>query len=425
MARAADKAAARAAAEAGSAMLIWGEILQEAIRALDRNKVRTMLTMLGVIIGVAAVIATLAIGQGARQSVQEQIRSLGSNVIQVFSGGFMGTVRTGSGTNQALTVGDAQAIMRECPSVAAASPTVRATAQVVAADNNWSTQVQGGDENYLTIRDWQVVDGRSFTTSDVRADAKVCVIGQTVKRELFADGEAVGQLIRIRRLPFQVIGVLAAKGSNSFGQDQDDQIVAPLGTVQKKLLANPLRVNSILVSARSEDVVDNAIDEITDLLRQRHRIGAGQQDDFMVRSQSEIASAAEGTSQVMTLLLSSIALVSLLVGGIGIMNIMLVSVTERTREIGVRRALGARGSDIMLQFLIESAAVSLAGGAVGIALGMLIAFAVSHFASWPTLIAPQSILLAFGFSALVGIFFGFYPARTASKLNPIESLRYE
>ena len=406
-------------------MVVWSEVLREALRALDRNKVRTLLTMLGVIIGVAAVIATLAIGQGAKQSVQEQIRSLGSNVIMVFSGGMTGAVRTGTGTVQMLSTEDARAIMRECPSVAIASPTVRSQAQVVSGDANWSTTVQGGDENFLVVRDWPVVEGRSFTVSDVRAAAKVCVIGATVKKELFGGDEAVGSTIRIRRLPFHVIGVLKSKGSNSFGQDQDDMIVAPLPTVQKKILASPLRVGAILVSARSESVVENAIEEISTLLRQRHRIGEGQPDDFMVRSQSEIASTAEGTSQIMTMLLSSVALVSLLVGGIGIMNIMLVSVTERTREIGVRRALGARSVDIMLQFLAESAFVSLVGGAVGIALGMGIATAVSHFAQWPTLIGPQAIAVAFGFSALVGIFFGFYPAKTAAGLNPIDSLRHE
>jgi putative ABC transport system permease protein len=408
-------------------MVVWSEVLREALRALDRNKVRTLLTMLGVIIGVAAVIATLAIGQGAKQSVQEQIRSLGSNVIMVFAGGMMGTVRSGSGSGamQPLSVEDAMAIQKECPSVALASPTVRAQSQIVAGDANWNTTVQGGDENYLVVRDWGIAEGRGFTTSDVRAAAKVCILGATVKKELFGDGDPIGSVIRIRRLPFEVIGVLAPKGSSSFGQDQDDIIVAPLGTVQKKLLASPLRVNAILISARSETLVEQAIDEISTLLRQRHRIPYGQPDDFMVRSQSEIASTAEGTSQVMTLLLSSVALVSLLVGGIGIMNIMLVSVTERTREIGVRRALGARGRDIMVQFLAESAFVSLVGGAVGIALGMGIAYAVSHFAQWPTLIGPDSVILAFGFSALVGIFFGFYPARTAAKLNPIDSLRYE
>ncbi|HSQ59776.1 MAG TPA: ABC transporter permease [Acidobacteriota bacterium] len=406
-------------------MMFWGEVLHEALRALDRNKVRTLLTMLGVIIGVAAVIATLAIGQGARKSVQDQIRSLGSNVIMVFSGGGMHTVRTATGTTQGLTAEDALAIKRECPSVALVAPTVRSNAQVVAAEMNWNTTVQGGDENFLEVREWPVAEGRAFTNSDVRAAAKVAIIGATVKRELFGDADPIGATIRIRRLPFEVIGVLQTKGSSSWGQDQDDIIVAPITTVQKKILASPLHVGAILVSAQSEGLVEQAIEEITILLRQRHRIPPGQADDFRVRSQAEIASTAEGTSQVMTLLLSSVALVSLLVGGIGIMNIMLVSVTERTREIGVRRALGARAKDILVQFLAESALVSLVGGAVGVALGFGIASAVSHFAQWPTLVGPEAIMIAFGFSAIVGIFFGFYPARTAARLDPIESLRYE
>jgi putative ABC transport system permease protein len=402
------------------------EIIKESVRALRRNKMRTALTMLGVVIGVASVIATFAIGQGAKATVQEQIRSLGSNVIMVFSGPMQsGGVRSATGAAQGLTAEDALAIARECPSVKIASPTTRTQAQIVFEEQNWNTTVQGGDENYLTVRDWPVADGREFTVSDVRAAAKVCVIGTTVARELFADASPIGATIRIKNLPFQVIGTLASKGSTSWGQDQDDIIVAPLTTVQQKLQGSRLRIGSIVVSATSEVLVDQAIDEISALLRQRHRLQMGEPDDFMVRSQAEIASTAASTSQAMTLLLSSIALVSLLVGGIGIMNIMLVSVTERTREIGVRRALGARGADILVQFLTESALVSLIGGAVGVGLGIGVAKLVSQLAQWPTLIAPESILIAFAFSAFVGLFFGYYPARTAAKLVPMEALRYE
>ena len=402
------------------------ETLFEAVRALQRNKMRTGLTMLGVVIGVASVIATFAIGQGAKATVQEQIRSLGSNVIMVFSGPMQsGGVRSATSAAQGLTAEDAVAIGRECPSVRFASPTTRTQAQVVFEEQNWNTTIQGGDENYLTVRDWPVADGRVFIVSDVRAAAKVCIIGTTVARELFGDANPVGSTIRIKNLPFQVIGTLASKGSTSWGQDQDDIIVAPLTTVQQKLQGSRLRIGSILVSAASEDLVDQAIDEISSLLRQRHRLQMGEPDDFMVRSQAEIASTAASTSQAMTLLLSSIALVSLLVGGIGIMNIMLVSVTERTREIGVRRALGARGGDILVQFLAESALVSLIGGAVGVGLGIGVAKLVSRVAQWPTLIAPESILIAFAFSAMVGLFFGYYPARTAARLVPMEALRYE
>ena len=406
-------------------MVPVNETLKEAVRALQRNKMRTALTMLGVVIGVASVIATFAIGQGAKATVQEQIRSLGSNVIMVFSGPMQGGVRSATSAVQGLTAEDALAIGRECPSVRIASPTTRTQAQIIFEERNWNTTVQGGDENYLEVRDWPVADGRAFTVSDVRAAAKVCIIGTTVARELFGDANPVGATIRIKKLPFQVIGILGSKGSTSWGQDQDDIIVAPLTTVQQKLQGSRLRIGSILVSATSETLVDQAIDEITALLRQRHRLQIGEPDDFMVRSQAEIASTAASTSQAMTLLLSSIALVSLLVGGIGIMNIMLVSVTERTREIGVRRALGARGTDILVQFLAESALVSLIGGAIGVGLGIGVAKLVSRVAQWPTLIAPESILIAFAFSAVVGLFFGYYPARTAAKLVPMEALRYE
>ncbi len=405
--------------------MIFSSLLALGVQALSRNRLRSALTVLGIVIGVAAVIATLAIGQGARAAVQAQIRALGANVLTVLPGTMTaGGVRMGSGSTITLTPDDAIAIRRECPALAAAAPAVRTTAQLVAANQNWSTQVQGTTADYPIIRSWPVADGVFISDSDVRGAAKVCVLGQKVAQALFQGADPIGATIRIKNIPFRVVGVMSLKGGTGFGGDQDDVVFIPLTTAQHKLLGIT-HVNSILVSAVSESQVDAAVTQISELLRQRHKIRPGTDDDFFIFNQKDIATTAESSSKVMTLLLASIAAVSLLVGGIGIMNIMLVSVTERTREIGIRRAIGARRNDILLQFLVEAAFLSLAGGALGVALGIVSAVLVTQIARWPTMIQPSSVLLAFGFASLVGLFFGFYPARRASKLDPIDALRYE
>ena len=399
--------------------------LKLAWRALARNPLRASLTMLGVVIGVGAVVTTLAIGQGARASVQAQIASLGSNVIMLFpgSGPGMGGARGAQGSSSTLTIEDTEAIARE-PSVDRVAWSVRAGGQVIAGNSNWQTGLIGTTENFFAIRDWPVEHGTAFTDADVRNSARVAVLGATVAENLFGTESPVGQMIRIRNLPFRVVGVLQRKGGSAMGSDQDDTIILPGTTVQRKFLSSN-NINFVYVSAKSAEDINPAIEEISALLRQRHRIRPGQDDDFFIRNQAEFASAAEQTSRTMTLLLSSIAAVSLLVGGIGIMNIMLVSVTERTREIGIRMAVGARGRDILSQFLVESAFLSLLGGALGVLLGIGASMLVSSLAKWPTRVSPQSILLAFTFSAAVGIFFGFYPARKAADQDPIDALRYE
>jgi putative ABC transport system permease protein len=396
-------------------------------RTLRRNKLRSVLTMLGVIIGVAAVVATLAIGSGARASVQAQIATLGTNVIMVMNGTTSSSGVRSWGTTHSLTYEDAEAIRKECEAVSGVAPTVRSMAQMVSSSGNWGTSVQGTTSDYFAIRDWPVEHGAAFTDADVRGGAKVCVLGATTAENLFPGGQdPVGQVVRIKGLPFRVAGVLSKKGASSMGQsDQDDVVIAPLTTVQKKLTSEPGHVGSIIVSAVAADRVNRAIEEITELLRQRHRIRPGADDDFVIRSQSEFANAAEQTSRTMSLLLLSIAAVSLLVGGIGIMNIMLVSVTERTREIGISMAVGARARDIRWQFLIESAFLSLLGGAAGVVLGMAASGLITKMARWPTSVSPGVVLLAFVFAAAIGIFFGYYPARRASRLDPIEALRYE
>ena len=400
-------------------------LLAVGAQALTRNRMRAALTVLGIVIGVAAVIATLAIGQGARAAVQAQIQALGANTLSVIPGTITsGGARGGMGGITTMTPDDAVAIKRECPAVTLVAPGVRTVAQLVAGNQNWGTQVQGTTPEFVDIRQWPVESGVFITDSDVRGAAKVCVIGQSVKTQLFGDVDPVGQVIRIKDIPFRVVGVLSYKGGTGFGGDVDDTVIIPLTTAQRRLMGIT-HVQYIMASAADESQVNEAVAQITDLLRQRHRIRPGGNDDFFIRTQMEAASTADATSQVMTLLLASIAAVSLLVGGIGIMNIMLVSVTERTREIGIRRAIGARQRDILLQFLIEASFLSLAGGALGVLIGVLAASLVSSIAKWPTLVQPEAVLTAFAFASLVGLFFGFYPARRASQLDPIEALRYE
>ncbi len=402
-------------------------ILKVAGRALTRNKMRSLLTTLGIIIGVACVVATIGIGEGARLQSEDQLRSLGTNFLMIFPGTITSSgARSGWGGSSKLSEEDVEAIRREVPSVAYVSASIRTVAQVIYGNQNWSTSIQGGEVDWPLIRSWNVADGQFFTDQDNRTASKVCVLGQTVATNLFGSEDPVGKMIRIKNVPFRVVGVLESKGGSMMGQDQDDTVIAPYETVRKKLMGTTA-VGSILASAASDDQVDQAQQEISALLRQRHKINkaAGQDDDFMIRSQTEMLQHSEEQSRTMRYLLWSIAGVSLLVGGIGIMNIMLVSVTERTREIGVRMAIGAKGGDIRAQFLVEAVVLAASGGGIGIALGVAIQKGVARFAGWPVSVQAQAIALAFVFSALVGIAFGFYPALKASRLDPIEALRYE
>ncbi|MBI5407540.1 MAG: ABC transporter permease [Nitrospirae bacterium] len=402
--------------------------LKIALRALKVNKMRSALTMLGIIIGVGAVITMLAVGRGASQKISEQIASIGSNLIMILPGATTaGGLRMGAGTQPTLSVADAEAIKKECPAVSDVAPDLSGGAQIVYGNQNWSTVVRGTTPGILTVRDWPLALGRSFTEQDVKGASKVCLLGQTVVENLFRDMDPVGRILRIKKLPFTVIGVLTKKGQSPQGQDQDDIIYVPVTTAQKKLFgtAFPGMVRIIMVKAMSPEALDPAEKQITALLRQRHRIGPKQEDDFTVRNLTQMMQTQEQAAKVMSLLLGAIASVSLLVGGIGIMNIMLVSVTERTREIGIRMAIGAKTWDIRLQFMIEALTLSLTGGVAGIILGLGGSKILSVLAGWSTIVSPLSILLAFGFSGLVGIFFGFYPAYKASLLNPIEALRYE
>jgi len=402
--------------------------LRIALRALMVNKMRSALTMLGIIIGVGAVVAMIAVGSGAKQRIAEQIASMGSNLLIVLSGSSTsGGLRFGSGTVPTLNVGDAKAILTEIPAVKYVAPTLGGGAQVVFGNQNWSTIVNGTTPEALEIREWPLSSGRSFTQQDVDGATKVCLLGKTVADNLFGGIDPIGQVIRIKMVPFTVIGVLAPKGQSTQGQDQDDTIIVPLTTAQKKLFGMqfPGMVRVIMVQATEPEVMKDVENQINDLLRQRHHIQPKQDNDFSVRNLTEIMSTAEQSASVMSLLLGAIASISLIVGGIGIMNIMLVSVTERTREIGIRIAVGAKGRDILLQFLIESLVLSLIGGTVGIGIGVAGTLILSSFTQWPTLFSVKAILLAFLFSGSVGVFFGFYPARKASMLNPIEALRYE
>jgi putative ABC transport system permease protein len=384
---------------------------------------------LGIIIGVGAVIAMVAVGSGATQRIQEQISSIGSNVIIVQPGSMnLGGVRQGWGFAQTLTEDDARSIGSEARSVLYSAPMQQNQAQVVFGNNNWFTRIQGTTADYLTIRDMQVASGQPFTQSDVDSSAKVALLGKTVADNLFNGTDPVGQIIRVKKVPFTVVGVLTPKGQSPTGQDQDDMIIMPITTAKKKVIGgrqnNMQVVGQILVQAR-EGATKIAVNEIEGLLRQRHRLQATQDDDFAVQNLEEVFAAQETSAEVMSILLASIASVSLIVGGIGIMNIMLVSVTERTKEIGLRQAVGAKTGDILSQFLVEAVTLSVAGGTVGIILGVGASLLISYFADWSTLVSPGSVLLAFLFSALVGVFFGYYPARKAAFLDPIEALRYE
>ncbi len=405
-------------------MMIFA-IFKIAIRALQRNALRTLLTMLGIIIGVGAVIAMVSIGNGAKAQVEARIASLGQNVIMVFSGSVSrGGFSMGFGSAGTLTQADFDAVRREIPGVAGASPEVRANAQVAFGSQNTQVQVTGVGEDYVSVRAWTLASGDNFTDVDVRNANKVCLIGKTTSDTLFGDGDPVGQIVRIKNAPFTVVGALAPKGATGFGNDQDDVIYVPYTSAMKRL-SGGTAFRSFVVQAATPESVPEVTQAITDLLRQRHRIQEGRDDDFIIRTQQEISETATETSKIMTMLLGSIAGVSLLVGGIGIMNIMLVSVTERTREIGVRLAVGARSGDILLQFLTEAVTLSVLGGLVGIGTGLAISQLVSAKLGWPTLVSSSSIMLSFAFSGAIGIFFGFYPARKAAQLDPIDALRYE
>jgi len=399
-----------------------------AVRALRVNKMRAVLTSLGIIIGVSSVIIMLAIGEGASKQISDHISSMGSNLLMVMSGATTsGGMRMGSGTQPTLTAKDAEAILSECSSVQDVAPTLSGTAQVIYSNQNWSTQIIGSTPSMLNIRDWSLASGRSFTDEDIKNATKVCLLGQTVATTLFGDLDPVDKVIRIKGIPFKVVGLLASKGQAAMGQDQDDTIIIPLSTSQKKLFGAqfPGMVKMIMVKAKDAESLNSAQEEITVLLKERHHIGQKQEDDFSVRNLTQMMETAKQASTTMAFLLGSIASVSLLVGGIGIMNIMLVSVTERTREIGIRMAIGAKTWDIRMQFLIEALILSLTGGIVGITIGILGAQLLASLAEWKIVISPFSIIMAFGFSGIVGVVFGFYPAYKASLLSPIDALRYE
>ena len=400
------------------------------LTALRANRLRSALTMLGIVIGVAAVIAMVAVGSGATVRIQQQIEAIGSNLILVTPGSITSNgVRLGSGATVTLSEDDARAIASECPAVAAVAPTVRGGAQVTYGNNNWATSIVGTTPDYLTIRDQTVVRGNPFSADDGSSGTKVALLGGTVSQNLFGSADPTGQTIRIKNVPFTVDGVLSAKGQSPTGQDQDDVILIPISTAKRQVVgasqANAGSIGAIMVQAVDAHSMDEAQSEIEALVRQRHRMRPGQDDDFTVRNLSDVFSAQESSARVMSILLGAIASVSLVVGGIGIMNIMLVSVTERTREIGLRIAIGARTRDLLAQFLVEAVTLSILGGIAGILVGVTASALISHFAGWNTLVSPTAIALAFVFSALVGVFFGYYPARKAALLDPIEALRFE
>jgi len=405
-------------------------LLRVAMRALAVNKLRSLLTMLGIIIGVAAVIVMIAVGAGAQQRVKEQISSLGSNLLLILSGSTTtGGVRMGFGSNLTISEDDAAAIPREIPETMAA-PALRGTAQLIWGNTNWSTVIFGVTPEYIEVRQWELAAGRIFDTSDMAGATKVCLVGQTVAKQLFGGADPLGQVIRVRRVPFTVIGVLEGKGQSMMGSDQDDLVLMPISTARKRVLgasnlAKQRSVGTIWVKVAEGADMKNAEEQVRALLRQRHRLQPGQDDDFSLRNLEEVAATQEASSRVLALLLAAVASVSLVVGGIGIMNIMLVSVTERTREIGLRMAVGARTRDILGQFLVEAVTLSLIGGLAGIAIGIATAVGIAQFAGWRILLSPESVILAVAFAFAIGVFFGFYPARKAAQLNPVEALRFE
>ncbi len=404
--------------------------LRSALRALAANTLRSILTMLGIIIGVAAVITMIAVGRGATDRVQEQMKGLGSNIMLVMPGGLtQGGVRLGASTGQGLSEDDAVAIARDVPEVQVAAPSMRTGAQVIAGNTNWSTSIMGGTNDYLEAREWPLASGRAFEAAEIQGSAKVAMIGQTVATQLFGESDPLDQVIRVKKVPVTIIGLLGKKGQNSLGQDQDDIVIVPISTYRNRIQGGNAgklkRIGSISVKVKEGQSMKVAEENIKDLLRQRMKVQPGGDEPFTIRNLTEILQAQEASSQIMTMLLAAVAGISLVIGGIGIMNIMLVSVTERTREIGLRMAVGARGKDILTQFLIEAVTLSLIGGAIGVLIGAIATWAVGQFAGWQVSMTLTSIFLATGFSAFVGIFFGFYPAHKASKLLPIQALRYE
>ena len=404
----------------------WTNLFKIAFKAIANNKLRTFLTMLGIIIGVASVITMLAIGQGSKQSIQSQISKMGSNMIMIMPGAERrGGVRMGGSDMQTLKISDYNTLKNECTYLAAISPSVSSSGQFIFGGNNYSSSISGVSQDYLTIRQLEVEDGDMFDDTDIAQSAKVCIIGKTIADNLFTSGEnPVGQIIRFRNMPFTVIGVLKSKGYNTMGQDQDDVVLAPYTTVMKRILSVNY-LSMIYASAINEGETDQAIDEITEILRTNHKLQDGKADNFNVRSQEELSSMMTSTTTSMTILLACVAGISLIVGGIGIMNIMYVSVTERTKEIGLRMSVGARGVDILTQFLIEAVMISITGGIIGVLLGVGAAYGVKMFAGWPIAIQPMSVILSFAVCSITGIFFGWYPAKKAANLDPIEAIRYE
>lgn len=410
--------------------MTYGDCIIAALGAIQANVLRSVLTALGIIIGVAAVIVMISVGAGAQKQVDDVIKKLGSNLVIVVPGTTTsGGARGARGSRPTITEDDAIAIQNEIPTVKVSAPAVRGSGQIIFGNQNWSTVIRGVTPDYGQAREWEIADGRWFSNDEVRSAAKVALIGETVSESLFGNDNPVGQIIRIKRVPFTVIGTLVGKGETPMGNDMDDAVFIPLTTAKKRTLGgrrlSGRLVGVVFVKSNSAEVVDDTIRDMTKLLRQRHKIRPGQPDDFFVRNLSSILEARANSSRVMNLLLAAVASISLIVGGIGIMNIMLVSVTERTREIGLRMAVGAKGRDILLQFLIEAVTLSLIGGVIGIVFGLGGSYMIAMIGESPAIVQPFSIFLAFGFAAAVGVFFGFYPARKAARLDPIEALRYE